>query len=131
MMDKEKTVELLKTVSANCELKPLSDCLALEQMFKASLPLELWILLSFKDGIIGAKNSLSQMRIMSLTEIQSAPQELQVDFPDKGLLPLIDCLDNDFLVYDVARQNYSLFNIVDEVSFNSYSSLCEFLQKKA
>ena len=62
-------------------------------------------------------------RVLSFTEILNAETELHVDFSDKGLLPLVDCGDNDFIVYSFKEKNWALFNIVDEVLFHKADSI--------
>lgn len=66
-------------------------------------------------------------RILAFDEILDAEQDLHVDFKAKGMIPLADCGENDFIVYNIGEKNWSKFNIVDEVSFKKKESLEELL----
>ena len=45
------------------------------------------------------------------------------DFDAKKILPLIDCGDNDFIVFHIGTNKWSRFNIVDECIFKERDSL--------
>ncbi len=66
-------------------------------------------------------------RILAFAEIIDSEKDLHIEFKNKGLIPLIDCGDNDFIVYNFNENNYSIFNIVDEVSFKKRNDLKELL----
>lgn len=67
-------------------------------------------------------------RVLSFAEIKDAEDELEVNFADKGLIPLVDCGDNDFIVYNFKTGKWSLFNIVDTCSFKVKSKLEELMK---
>ena len=46
------------------------------------------------------------------------------------MVPLVDCRDGDYLVYDFSGQIYSMYNHIDELSFRDYQTLNDFVQKK-
>ena len=60
-------------------------------------------------------------RILSFSEIVDADEDLEVNFSERQLLPVIDCGDNDFIVYDMGKDCWTKFNIIE---------LCVFSQKK-
>lgn len=66
-------------------------------------------------------------RVLSYDEIVDAEKDLHVSFKDKGILPLVDCGDNDFIVYHFADKTWSKFNITDETIFRKKNSLEELL----
>lgn len=66
-------------------------------------------------------------RLLSNDEIINATEELHVDFITRNILPLIDCGDNDFIVFHIKTNKWSRFNIVDECSFKERNSLEEVL----
>mgnify|MGYP005773220979 CR=1 FL=1 len=66
-------------------------------------------------------------RLLSNDEIINATEQLHVDFVTKNILPLIDCGDNDFIVFHIKTNKWSRFNIVDECSFKERDSLEEVL----
>lgn len=71
---------------------------------------------------------LEECRVLSLAEIADAETDLHVDFKGKQILPLFDCMDNDFIVYHYGTGKWSLFNIVDECVFKMRNSLAELLE---
>lgn len=62
-------------------------------------------------------------RTLSLTEILDAEQDLHVDFVGQNMIPLLDCGDNDFVVYLFHDELWSKFNIVDACFFKRRASL--------
>lgn len=64
-------------------------------------------------------------RILSFDEIINAEQDLHIDFKDKGIIPLIDCGENDFIVYHFEDNFWSKYNIVDETVFKKVDKLEE------
>ncbi len=67
-------------------------------------------------------------RILSFDEICEAEEEFNVSFIEKQMIPLIDCSDNDFIVYHFDSKKWSKFNIVDECVFKEKESLYELLK---
>lgn len=66
-------------------------------------------------------------RVLSYDEIVDAENDLHVGFKEKGILPLVDCGENDFIVYHFADKTWSKFNITDETVFRKKNSLEELL----
>ena len=54
--------------------------------------------------------------------------DLHVSFRDKEIIPLIDCGENDFIVYHFMDKIWSKFNIIDETVFKKKNSLEELLK---
>ena len=71
---------------------------------------------------------LDGCRILSLEEILDASQDLDIDFKEKEMIPLIDCGDNDFVVYHFSEDSWSKFNIADETVFKKKHSLEELVK---
>ncbi len=67
-------------------------------------------------------------RVLSYDEIVDAEKDLHVNFKEKGMIPLIDCGDNDFIVYDFNDSSWFKFNIVDEAVFKRKNSIYELLK---
>lgn len=63
-------------------------------------------------------------------EVLAAPGELNVDFVGQRLMPVIDCMDNNFICYNFKDSVYHLFNIVDEMSFDSATEIAGLIEKK-
>lgn len=66
-------------------------------------------------------------RFLSLDEIEYADEDLHVNFKKRSIIPLIDCSDNDFIVYDYLSEKWMVFNIVEMVSFKKKASFDELL----
>lgn len=67
-------------------------------------------------------------RILSYQEVIDAKMDLHVDFKDKGIIPLVDCGENDFIVYHFNDGIWSKFNIVDETVFKKKNTIEELLE---
>lgn len=65
------------------------------------------------------------IRVLSFDEIINAKQELHVDFQNQQMIPIMDCGENDFVVYHFKDGIWSKFNIVDETVFKKKNSLEE------
>ena len=66
-------------------------------------------------------------RLLAHDEIINANEELHVNFTSKKIIPLIDCGENDFIVYNLIKNNVSKFNIVDETFFKERTTLSDIL----
>ena len=68
-----------------------------------------------------------ECRLLAFSEIQNASEELHVDFVEKKILPLFDCFNNDFIVWHTDTKKWSLYNIVEHISFTTKTELHELL----
>lgn len=68
-------------------------------------------------------------RILSFREIVNAEKDLHVPFRKMCLIPVADCGENDFIVFDFKNGNWAMFNIVDEISFMESDSFEELLNR--
>ncbi len=71
---------------------------------------------------------LGEYRVLSFAEIFDAEDDLGIAFADKGIIPLVDCGDNDFIVYNFQTAKWSLFNIVDECAFKVKATIQELMK---
>lgn len=67
------------------------------------------------------------MRLLSKDEIENF--EEQCDCKIGKYIPLIDVYDNNFIVYDLDNDNFLLYNIVDEISFNKNFDIKNIIDK--
>lgn len=67
-------------------------------------------------------------RIFSYQEIVDAEHDLHVSFKEKRIIPIVDCGENDFIVYWLDEKIWSKFNIVDEIVFKKRNTLIELLK---
>ena len=95
-----------------------------ENTYKVSLPKELRKIVSnanetvFLDG---------EKRILSIDEIQNADEELHVGFIDKSLLPIADFCENNFLVFQISKNKWAKYNIIDNTIFKERDTIDELL----
>lgn len=64
-------------------------------------------------------------RVLALSEIIGAEQDLHVEFVSLGIIPIADCSENDFIVYHLRDRVWSKFNITDEIAFKKKATLEE------
>lgn len=84
-------------------------------------------------GIIGQMLSFSEesiffddgWRTLSFSEIIEAEKDLHIGFAAMKLIPVVDCGENDFIVYHFDDDTWSKFNIIDECVFKKKNSLAE------
>lgn len=67
-------------------------------------------------------------RMLSYGEILKADIEFETNFKELGIIPFIECFDNDFVVYDVKSGKYGMYNIIDKVIFSDNKTLEEVLE---
>ena len=65
----------------------------------------------------------SALRVLSFAEMEDAGE----DFSGRHLLPLFDCGDNDFIVYNVLTDDWSKFNVTERIIFKRKRSLIELI----
>lgn len=67
-----------------------------------------------------------ERRILSYEEVLNASDQLHVDFSLYSIIPLVDCYDNNFIVYNYKNNEWSMFNIIDECIFDTKKNLTDF-----
>lgn len=60
---------------------------------------------------------IEDYRVISYSEIMNAEDDLHVSFSSEGIIPFVDCMDNDFIVYDFDNDVWTKFNIVEKCKF--------------
>lgn len=63
--------------------------------------------------------------VLSLAEMLGTEETLGVSFSDKHLVPVVDCCDGDYIVYDYDKDVWAIYNIIDDVSFKHKRTLGE------
>lgn len=66
-------------------------------------------------------------RQLSISEIIDADKDLGVDFSKLKMIPLFDCGENDFIVYNLKNNSWSKYNTNDNSIFKKSSSLKDLL----
>lgn len=67
-----------------------------------------------------------EMRLLTREEILNYKDEFNIEKDD--IIPLIDLFDNDFLIYDIKEEIFSMMNIVDESMFSKMNTIEEYLE---
>lgn len=97
----------------------------IEQVYGIKLKDDIKQVLSKKpEGIFFESEDV--LRLLSCEEIVDASQDMNVDFIELKLIPIIDTGDNDYIVYDIEKSSWCKFNIVDGVKFKQREALKEF-----
>ena len=92
---------------------------AVEKAYSCELPDEVKHIIS-----CNGENRISDFaRVLSVEEILSANEIMQIDFIGKKLVPLLDILDNDFIAYDIEQKKYVSINIVEDIVFDSSENI--------
>lgn len=97
---------------------------AVQKKYGAKLPETVQKLISGADGPVFLDGSC---RVLSFEEIMDADDIMHMNFTVSGIVPLVDCYDNDFIVYHIPGDCYSMFNIVDACDFMECESLEELM----
>lgn len=119
-------MKLKDTLSKIAEVKIDADFTAqVEDMYKTAFPDEVKRILSLSNDTV-SYDDFSLLRGLSHAEITYASADMTVDFIGKGILPLFDVGDNDYIVYDILEKAWCKFNIVDEVKFSETHNIFEY-----
>lgn len=93
-----------------------------ESVYGCTLPTVIKQIVSYSKESIFFDNGF---RILSFAEILDAQADLHVDFKALKLVPIVDCGENDFIVYHTSDNSWSKLNIVDEIIFKKRTSLTD------
>lgn len=63
----------------------------------------------------------NESRTLSFNEVLHAEEDNSIPFKSNGIVPIVDCGNNDFIVYDSKKNNWCMYNILDEIMFNETS----------
>jgi len=96
----------------------------IEQAYGFELPIEVKRIISVCNETIFLENNC---RFLSFSEIIDAENDLHIAFKEKGILPIADCGENDFIIYHLRDGFWSKFNIIDEIIFKKKERLAELL----
>lgn len=110
--------------SVSIDLKAVA---AVEKAYAAQFPEDVQKIISCagKGGFFEGDNFCRQL---PLEDIVSAQKDLNVNFATLGILPLFDKGDNDYVVFNIRKKKWEMFNIVDEISFMTGESLEKLLK---
>lgn len=95
----------------------------IKKVYKADFPDLVNKLLSINDEPIFFK----KCRLMSHIEILSTEDLYDTDFSAMNMIPLFDCHENNFIVFNYKKNKYEIYNIVDCVSFDENLNIESYL----
>lgn len=64
----------------------------------------------------------NESRTLSVREVLNMEEDNGVPFKSKGIIPIADKGDNDFIVYDGQAKIWAMYNIADELLFDQKES---------
>lgn len=67
-------------------------------------------------------------RLMSFDEVLNADVDLEIDMKHRGMIPFIDCGDNDFIVFNLGKGAWCKYNPVDDVSFSPKQNILDYFK---
>lgn len=96
-----------------------------ESLYAISVPGEVACLISNLEETVFFDND-SFIRLLSFQELIDAETDMNVSFCKNGIVPFFDLGDNDYLVYDLKKQTWCKYNIVDEIAFSFKTKLTDY-----
>ena len=97
----------------------------IEQLYSSEIPRDVACIISNLDKTIFL-DSDSFLRVLDYQEILDAEEDLNTDFVCRGIIPIFDLGDNDYLSYDLSKSKWFKYNIVDEIGFAYKETLAEY-----
>lgn len=78
-----------------------------------SIPKEVQKIISSSSRTIFFSNK-DGYRTLSISEIIDAEKDMQINFVKEKMIPIIDCSDNDFIVFHTDTKTWSKYNVDDD-----------------
>jgi len=98
----------------------------IETLYKTTLSNELKKVISLnKAGV--SYDDKSVFNGLSSNAIINAYNDLYIDFVGLNLLPLFDIGDNEYIVYDLKKRCYALYDISDDDEYSEESDLLKYV----
>jgi len=98
----------------------------IEALYKTKLTSEVKKVISLnKDGV--SYDDKSVFNGLSANAILNAYNDLYVDFVGLQLLPLFDIGDNDYIVFNIKKRCYAIYDISDDDEYSEESDLLKYV----
>lgn len=65
-----------------------------------------------------------EKRLLSLAEILNYKEEVDTEL---NIIPLVDCYDNNFLVYNLEENQFQIIDVSDDFIWNRLESISDYL----
>lgn len=98
----------------------------IEDLYDITLPIEVKRLIKFLESEFYDYKNI-KLRILGVEEILNANKELDINFFEMNVIPLIDIMDNDFICYDLENEKFIIYNIIDEIVILSKDTIEELI----
>ena len=95
---------------------------AVEALYGTALPTELASVIACMNDTIFFEGDIF-LRLLSYQELLDAEPDMNTELISNKLVPIFDLGDNDYLCYDLSKNCWCKYNIVDEISFGKKDSL--------
>jgi len=98
----------------------------IETLYKTKFSSELVKVISLnKDGV--SYDDKSVFNGLSANAILNAYNDLYIDFVSLNLVPLFDIGDSEYIVYDLKKRRYALYDISDDDEYKEESDLLKYV----
>jgi len=98
----------------------------IEALYKTKFSSELQKVISLnKDGV--SYDDKSVFNGLSANAILNAYNDLYIDFVSLNLVPLFDIGDSEYIVYNLKKRSYALYDISDDDEYREASDLLEYV----
>ena len=95
-----------------------------EQAYTMELPKILQQIVSHADDPVFFDDGT---HVFSYSEILDAENTLDVAFREKGLIPIVDYYDGNYVVYNCNGHDWAIYSAIDDLSFKRRPTLAEVL----
>jgi lambda repressor-like predicted transcriptional regulator len=98
----------------------------IETLYKTKFPNEVQKVISLnKDGV--SYDDKSVFNGLSANAILNAYNDLYIDFVSLNLLPLFNIGDSEYIVYDLKKRRYALYDISEDDEYSEESDLLKYV----
>ena len=98
----------------------------IETLYKATLPAEVKKIISLNQNGVSYDDK-SVFNGLSANAILNAYNDLYVDFVDLQLVPLFDIGDSEYIVYNLKKRCYAIYDISDDDEYSEETDLLKYV----
>jgi len=98
----------------------------IETLYKTKVPKELQKVISLNKGGVSYDDK-SVLNGLSAKAILKAYDDLYIDFVNLNLVPLFDIGDNEYIVYDLKKKCYALYDISEDDKYSEENDLMKYV----
>jgi len=98
----------------------------IETLYKTKFSIELQKIISLNKGGVSYDDK-SVFNGLSAKAILNAYNDLYIDFVGLNLVPLFDIGDNEYIVYDLKKKCYALYDISEDDEHSEESDLMKYV----